>query len=79
MTETENTGVQNIEIPGMYLYVLKREMERVFNINGTKTKQLLQQYFQESYDALEDKEGVVKLMMPELEDFKQFVGEKIDG
>lgn len=77
MTET-NTGMQNIEIPGMYLYVLKREMERVYNINGTRSKQLLQQYFQEAYDALENKEGVVKLTMPELEDFKQYVGDKLN-
>lgn len=66
----------DIEIPKDWMIAVTKEMERVFNISGSKTKQYLQSHLQEQYDSLENKVGAVSLNIPTIEDFKEFVHNK---
>lgn len=71
----ENRPV-DVKIQEQYLFVLVKEMERTFNMNGTTTKALLQEYLQHQYDNLKDKEGSVQLNLPHIKDFKLYVNSK---
>lgn len=63
----------DIEIPSLWLTAVTKEMERVFNINGTKVRHYLAKYLQEQYDAREDKTGSIKLDMPTVKEFKEYI------
>lgn len=66
----------DIKIPEEWLQAVVKEMERVFNINGTAVKLYLQEHLQEQYDNLENKEGAVQLAIPEIDEFKNYIGKR---
>lgn len=68
----------DIKIQPQYLFILVKEMERTFNINGTATKTLLQEYLQYQYDNLENKDGSVNLNLPPMNVFKEYVNARIN-
>lgn len=67
---------QDIEFPPQWLEAAYLEMERVFNIPGRETMAFLQNYLQEQYDALEDKEGKVSLDAPTISQLKEYISKK---
>lgn len=79
MENREDRVAEDIQFPPYWMEAIYFEMERVFSIPRRETKQHLTEYFQAQYDALEDKEGVIQLNCPTVEEFIQYVWDKIKG
>lgn len=69
----EETRTQDIKFPPQWMEAVYLEMERVFNMPGRETKEALQSYLQEQYDALENKEGTVNIDAPTISQLKEYI------
>lgn len=69
----EETRTQDIKFPQQWMEAVYLEMERVFNMPGRETRDALQSYLQEQYDALENKEGNVNIDAPTISQLKEYI------
>ena len=67
---TEETRTQDIKFPQQWMEAVYLEMERVFNMPGRETRDALQSYLQEQYDALENN---VSIDAPTISQLKEYI------
>lgn len=73
MNTSEDTRTQDIKFPEQWMQDVYLEMERVFNMLGRETRDVLQNYLQEQYEALENKEGNVNIDAPTISQLKEYI------
>lgn len=69
----EETRTQDIKFPQQWMEAVYLEMERVFSMHGRETRDWLQSFLQEQYDALENKEGTVNIDAPTISQLKEYI------